>query len=188
MYNHIAMAKACDRDLVLQARRGATQAYGELVQRYQASVFGVCLRMMEERQEAEDMTQDAFLRAYQHLDTYDTERPFGPWIRRVAANLCLNRLARSRRAVMPLEDELDQPSESADPGPEALTEIKEQQEIVRAAVLSLPPHYRAVIELRHFQGLRYAEISEVLGIPLSDVKSHLYRARQRLARRLLQDA
>lgn len=71
MYNHIAMAEACDQDLVLRARRGESQAFGELVLRYQASVFGVCLRMMGERQEAEDMTQDAFLRAYQRLGTYD---------------------------------------------------------------------------------------------------------------------
>jgi len=65
------MAEACDQDLVLRARRGESQAFGELVLRYQASVFGVCLRMMGERQEAEDMAQDAFLRAYQRLGTYD---------------------------------------------------------------------------------------------------------------------
>lgn len=178
------MEEPSDRALVLRVRRGEDEAYGELVRRYQRSVFNVCYRLLGERREAEDLTQEAFLRAYQRLDTYDETRPFGPWVRRVAANLCLNHLSRRRPPQMPLDDEFDLPQEGGSVDPEASRVRAERAEAVRQAVLALPPHYRAVIELRHFQGLRYAEIAEALGLPLSDVKSHLYRARRELARRL----
>jgi len=187
MYNHIDMAEATDQELVLRVRRGEVQAYGELVNRHQASVFNVCLRMLGERREAEDMAQEVFLRAYQRLETFDAGRPFGPWIRRVATNSCLNYLARAKPAVVPLLDEMDRPLYQHSVTPEEAHEAKQRSEAVRAAILSLPPHYRAVVELRHFQGLSYAEMAEALGIPISDVKSHLYRARQALARRLLPD-
>ncbi len=178
------MEEPSDRALVLRVRRGEDEAYGELVRRYQRSVFNVCYRLLGERREAEDLTQEAFLRAYQRLDTYDETRPFGPWMRRVAANLCLNHLSRRRPSQLPLDDEFDLPQEGGGADPEASRLRAERAEAVRQAVLALPPHYRAVIELRHFQGLRYAEIAETLGLPLSDVKSHLYRARRELARRL----
>lgn len=84
------MAALPDRDLILRARRGETEAFGELVRLTQAAVFNVCYRLLGERREAEDLTQETFLRAWERLHTFDVERPFLPWIRRVAANLCLN--------------------------------------------------------------------------------------------------
>jgi len=84
------MPDPSDRDLALRARRGDAEAFGELVRRYQASVFNVCYRLLGERREAEDLAQEAFIRAYERLDTFDADLPFGPWMRRVAANLCLN--------------------------------------------------------------------------------------------------
>ena len=81
-----------DRDLILRTKRGETEAFGELVTRYQTSVFNVCYRILHERGEAEDLAQEAFIRAYDRIHTFDIEREFGPWIRRVAANLCLNHL------------------------------------------------------------------------------------------------
>jgi RNA polymerase sigma factor (sigma-70 family) len=91
-----------DRDLAVRARRGDAAAYGELVERYQTSGFNVCYRMMGNRQEAEDMSQESFLRGYDRLATFDPARPFGPWIRRVAANYCLNRLFALRSHAEPL--------------------------------------------------------------------------------------
>ena len=82
-----------DRDLILRARRGETEAFGELVRRTQTAVFNVCYRLTGERREAEDMAQETFIRAYERLGTFDLERPFLPWVRRVAANLCLNHLS-----------------------------------------------------------------------------------------------
>jgi RNA polymerase sigma-70 factor (ECF subfamily) len=174
-----------DGVVVSRVRHGDLEAYGELVRRYQGSVFGVCYRLLGERQEAEDLAQDAFLRGYERLDTFDLAFPFGPWIRRVAANLCLNRLQRNRPVTLDLGDEQGWRGAPPGPTPETATERRQEAEAVRQAVLALPPMYRAVIELRHYQEASYDEIASTLGLPLSDVKSHLYRARRTLARRLM---
>lgn len=175
------MADPTDRDLAIRARRGEAEAFGELVRRYQTSVFNVCYRLLGERREAEDLAQEAFVRAFQRLDSFDAERPFGPWMRRVAANLCLNRLQLDAPPAAPLDEERDEDTAST---PEAAQEQTERAELVRAALLGLPVHYRAVIELRHFQELSYDEIATALHLRLSDVKSHLFRARKMLAERL----
>lgn len=176
-----------DQSLVLRTRGGDKQAYGELVERYQGTVFNVCLRLLGERHEAEDLMQDAFLRAHARLGTYDENRPFGPWIRRVAANLCLNRIKRRTPLSLPVEELASRVHVDAPRMPEQAAIEREQQLRVRSAILALPPHYRVVIELRHYQGLSYAEIGAELGIPLSDVKSHLFRARKLLAEGLEDD-
>jgi RNA polymerase sigma-70 factor (ECF subfamily) len=178
------MSETSDRSLVLRTRRGEVDAYGELVRRYQSSVFNVCYRILAERREAEDLAQEAFIRAYQRLDTFDASRLFGPWIRRVAANLCLNSLRRSQTLILPLDEERDFDGQSQEHNPEAQSIRGEFKRDIREAVLSLPSHFRAVIELRHFQEMSYAEISHALDIPMSDVKSHLFRARRTLAKRL----
>jgi len=169
------MPEVEDGVLVRRVRQGNLEAYGELVRRYQGSVFGVCYRLLGERQEAEDLAQDAFLRGYQRLC----------WIRRVAANLCLNRLQRSRLVTVELDEEGGWQGASTGPSPEAVTVRREQAEEIRAAILALPPVYRTVIELRHYQDATYDEIARTLHLPLSDVKSHLFRARRMLSRRLM---
>jgi RNA polymerase sigma-70 factor (ECF subfamily) len=163
------------------------QAFGELVRRYQTSVFNVCYRIMGERQEAEDMTQETFLRAHERLRTYDPDRPFGPWIRRVGANLCLNTIKRQRLATLPLDEELEGSTTKVEERPEAARVFAERSEAIRDAILELPVQYRVVIELRHFFDMSYKEIAEAVGLPLSDVKSHLFRARRLLAARLSPD-
>jgi len=172
-----------ERALVERTRRGDVHAFGELVRRYQQSVFNVCYRMFGQRQDAEDMTQEAFIRAFQRLETFDLERPFGPWIRRVAANLCLNQLKRRRESRLQLDDEFDRPANDGI-GPEAKQELRETAAQVRAAILELPTHYRAVVELRHFQEMNYREIAQELKLPLNTVRSQLFRARKMLAKRL----
>lgn len=174
------MTASTDRDLIQRARRGANDAFGELVTRYQTSVFNVCYRMLHERGAAEDLTQETFMRAYDRLHTFDLEREFGPWIRRVAANLCLNHLE-AQKVTAPLDEERDADENTR---PERQVEVKERSAQVRTALASLPPHYRAVVELRHYQELSYDEIAAELNIPLSDVKSHLFRARKILAEQL----
>ena len=176
------MTAPTDRDLIILARCGAAggDAFGELVTRYQTGVFNVCYRMLHERGEAEDLAQETFMRAYDRLHTFDLEREFGPWIRRVAANLCLNHLE-SQKVTAPLDDERDADESQR---PEKQVEVNERSAQIRKALLSLPPQYRAVIELRHYQELSYDEIAAELNIPLSDVKSHLFRARKILAEKL----
>ena len=174
------MSAPSDRDLIQRARRGDAEAFGELVVRYQTGVFNVCYRILYERLEAEDMTQETFLRARDRLQTFDEERPFGPWIRRVAANVCLNHLE-AQKQTAPLDEE-----RHADEihRPEAQVEARERSEQIREVLASLPARYRVVIELRHYQELSYEEIAAELQIPLSDVKSHLFRARKMLAEKL----
>ena len=171
-----------DRDLILRARRGdaKAEAFSELVTRYQTGVFNVCYRILHERGEAEDMTQESFMRAYDRINTFDLEREFGPWIRRVAANVCLNHLS-SQRPTSELEEERDADESRK---PEAVVEVRERSEQIRQALASLPANYRIVIELRHYQEMSYDEIAAELKIPLSDVKSHLFRARKILAEKL----
>ncbi len=169
-----------DRDLILQARRGEAEAFGELVTRYQTSVFNVCYRILHERGEAEDLAQESFMRAYDRIHTFDIEREFGPWIRRVAANLCLNQLE-SQKVTVELDDERDADQTQR---PDAAAEVKERSEQIRQALASLPATYRLVVELRHYQEMSYDEIAAQLNIPLSDVKSHLFRARKLLAEKL----
>lgn len=178
------MDEPSDHQLVLRALQGDTQAYGHIVQRYQNSVFNVCYRMMGERRDAEDQAQEAFIRAYERLASFDVSRSFGPWIRRVATNLCLNALQKNAPVRLPLDDEHDLPQKSSAINPEKAQQQTETAAAIRHAILELPPHYRAVIELRHKQGLSYKEIAATLNIPLSDVKSHLFRARKLLAKRL----
>lgn len=157
------------------------------MERYQTSVFNVCYRMMGNRQEAEDMSQEAFIRGYERLATFDPVRPFGPWIRRVAANYCLNRLAVNRPVTLPLEDEHETSRGSSRRQVEQAAEATERTREILDALMSLTPHYRAVIELRHFQELSYNEIAQVLGISLPQVKSHLFRARKLLGEMLRHD-
>ena len=174
------MTAPTDRDLILRARRGDAEAFGELVTRYQTSVFNVCYRMTNERREGEDLAQETFIRIYSRLDTFDIQRKFGPWVRRAAANLCLNHLE-SQKATAELDDERDADESQR---PEAIYEVRERSEQIRGALSSLPAQYRAVIELRHYQDMSYDEIAAELNIPLSDVKSRLFRARRLLAEKL----
>ncbi|HET6822365.1 MAG TPA: sigma-70 family RNA polymerase sigma factor [Anaerolineales bacterium] len=174
------MSAPSDRDLIQRARRGDAEAFGELVLRYQTSVFNVCYRILHERLDAEDMTQETFLRARDRLHLFDEERAFAPWLRRVAANVCLNHLE-SQKTTSPVDEERDA---DEDTRPETQVEVRERSERIRSALASLSAHYRVVIELRHYQELSYDEIAAELHIPLSDVKSHLFRARKLLAEKL----
>jgi len=180
------MENPSDRSLVLRTKRGELEAYGDLVRRYQGSVFNVCFRMLADPHDAEDLTQETFIRVHSRLTSYDCDRPFIPWARRIAVNLCLNYIHRKRRYVLPLDDEFEL-SVSNERSPERAQEAHERSTSLRQEISKLPAHYRAVIELRHFQELSYLEISKALNIPLSDVKSYLFRARKSLAQRLSTD-
>jgi len=164
-------------DLAQRATQGDREAFGGLVQCYQAGVYNVAYRMLGECRDAQDATQETFLRAYRAIRTFDPQRPPGPLLKKIATNVCLNRL--ERRRTINLDDESAIPT--PDPGPESQIIEREQNRQVRSALLALPPRYRASIELRHFQGLSYIEMAETLNRPLSDIKSDLFRARKLLA-------
>ncbi len=186
-----AWAALADRQLVTRALSGEPDAYGELVRRHQAAVYGAIYRLVGDRQEALDLAQDVFVRAYGALGSFDAERSFAAWVGRIAVNTALNWLRRRRLPTVPLGGERG--PDDREPGragalppaderlePERAYLAGERHERLRRAILALPAPYRAVIELRHFQELAYDEISQALGLPLSDVKSHLFRARRLL--------
>ena len=175
------MEPPSDRALVLRTRRGEIQSYGELINRYERTVFNICYRLLGERRDAQDMTQEAFLRGFLNLTSFDEERPFGPWIYKITNNLCLNAI--QHRNVTPPESDPEITSLPTSPqdSPESILAQTEHAEAIRQAILGLPAHYRVVLEMRHYQSLSYKEIAQALQIPLTDVKSHLYRARKRLA-------
>lgn len=178
------MEDLSDRELAARSLSGDLEAYSELVRRCQGTVFNVCYRILGEQREAEDLTQEAFIRAYQRLASFDLARPFAPWIRRIAANLCLNQLKSRPDGDLNLDDSFETLSAAPEATPAVIQERDEGARAVRRLIMGLPPLYRAVIELSHFQELSYAEIGQVLHLPVSDVKSYLFRARRLLAERI----
>lgn len=157
-------------------------AFTEMIRQSQAAVYNVAYRLLGNAQDAEDVAQETFLRAYRFRHTYKADRPAGPWLKRIAVNICLQRLGKNT-PIQSLDEDMTQPHDPY-PGPQAQAEEHDTQERIQAELLRLPPRYRAVIELRHFQGLSYEEIAEALRRPLSDIKSDLFRARRLLAERL----
>jgi RNA polymerase sigma-70 factor (ECF subfamily) len=169
-----------DAALVSRALDGDTVAFEELVHRYQRVLFTVALRMLGDYDEANDATQNAFIRIYRRLSSYDRTYRFFSWAYRIVVNECLN-ARRARRVSERLED--DVLADGA--GPADSLEAEERRRAVQFAILALPPMYRQVVVLRHFTGLSYEEISDATGVAVKTVKSRLHTARQRLARMLL---
>jgi len=176
------MSPASESDLARRAAKGDQAAFAELVRIHQQAVYNVAFRMLGDVHDAEDAAQEAFLRAYKFFDSFDLERPLAPWLKRITLNVCLNHLE-AERPDSSLDNDLPPPKDPH-PGPEAQTATRQREERIRAEILRLPPRYRAVIELRHFQDMRYDEIAQALKRPLSAVKSDLFRARKLLAERL----
>jgi len=115
------------------------------------------------------------------LVSYDPGRPFGPWMRTLAANLCYNKLNRRELTQVDLEDERDLPEKDAIQNPEKALEISQENHKLFQALWNLPHQYRIAVELYHFQELSYQEMAQTLNLPLNTVRSHLYRGRQKLA-------
>jgi len=175
------MTDSGESGLAGRVLKGDLDAYGALIQEHQTSVFNVCYRITGNRQEAEDLTQEAFIRAFRKLSKYDSSRPFGPWMRTLAANLCYNHLKKARLQRVPLEDEKDQIMDKPSNDPENMLEISQEHQVLYQALWKLPDNQRIALELRHFQGLSYQDMADTLSLPLNTVRSHLYRGRQNLA-------
>lgn len=153
------------------------------MQRYERDVFNLAYRMLNERGEAEDAAQEAFLRAYANLDRYDMARPFKTWLLSITSNHCIDRLRRRRLTWLSLEEPLPpHPALTSDlPGPEEATLTNERNLLVQELLDQLSPDYRVAVVLRYWYDLSYLEIAEMLDTTESAVKSRLFRARQTLA-------
>lgn len=167
-----------ERALIERAQGGDVEAFGMLVRRYLGRVYRVAHAVVRNGDEAADIAQDTFVRAFRRIDRFDIERPLFPWLYQIARNLALNRIERVRRreATLSGQDALI----AMGPGPEEAAVAASESERVRRAVASLSEQHRAVIELNHFEECSYDEMAEILGIPIGTVMSRLYYARQRL--------
>jgi RNA polymerase sigma-70 factor (ECF subfamily) len=172
-----------ETEWIKSARAGDQAAFGRLVVAYQTPVYNLAYRMLGNSVEAEDAAQEAFLRAYTHLRSYDLERPFRSWLLAIASHYCIDRLRRRRINWLSLEDEAARPYQLAgnSPNPETVVSQQEQEEKIQQMLTTLSPTDRAAITLRYWYDCSYEEIAEMLNLTISAVKSRLHRARRTLA-------
>ncbi len=174
-----------DEKLVARAREGDRSAFARLVERHSVSVYNLTLRIVGNREDAEEAAQDVFVRAYRSLDRFRGDSRFSTWLYRIAVNVSLSSARRSRRDLSttslsePEDDEDGLPMQLPDPStdPAERFEQAEFRDQVRNMVAALPPIYSAVISMYHMQSLSYDEIAEALKLPIGTVKARLFRAR-----------
>ncbi len=178
-----------DERLAARSARGDLRAYEELVARHQRLILRIVwARGAWSQEDAEDLTQETFVRAWEHLDTYDPSRPFKAWIARIAGNLAIDRhRADSRRPRTTDIEDMEATLATSGPGPAAATIQNEQQRELLSRLRELPDHYRQVIVLRFLEELSYEEISELLDLPMGSVKTRIFRGREMLRQRLRPD-
>ena len=187
-----AAFSASDADLLRRARRGDVQAFGLLVGRYQDYVYNAACHLVGSAVEAEDISQDVFLRAYGNLARFEGRAKFSTWLYGIMLNAVRSHWRRrAGHATFSLDDfdGDDEDSSRADPpdaadGPPREAERREQVQSVRRAIGCLEPDLREILVLRDIQGLSYEELAEALSVPSGTVKSRLHRARQALKERL----
>ena len=172
-----------DRLSVQAALRGDQAAFGDLVSRYQTAVFNMAYRMLGDASEAEDASQEVFVRAWNQLHTFQQERRFSTWLLSIASHLCID-LLRRRKPTAPLDD-VALYVESDDPAPDELALQSEQRDVVKKLLSTLPDKYRSVTVLRYYNDLSYDEIARATGLTESAVKTQLHRARRMLAEQLV---
>lgn len=176
--------ESSDAELVAAARAGDREAFGVLVDRHQRRVLAVAAGIAGDFHDAEDLAQEAFVRAFRSLDTLRDPARFAPWVGGIAAHVALDWIRGRRGRPTPRQD---LPEPAFEPGlPERLDPPAAEAELalVREIALGLPDDLRVVLTLRAVQGLAYAEIAQALGIEESQVKGRLHRAREELRRRL----
>jgi len=185
------LAAASDQQIVAWAQDGAEAAFRELVRRYQRPVFSLIYRMVRDREAAEDLAQETFIKVLNAIDTYRPEHKFSSWIFKIANNAAIDHLRRREPDVLSLEGAPDAVSierqeatalQVSDRGESPLDELEARElgSHIESAIARLRPEYRACILLRHVEGRAYEEIATILGLPLGTVKTYIHRARAEL--------
>jgi RNA polymerase sigma-70 factor (ECF subfamily) len=169
------MSEDDDAELVRRSGIGDRCAFERLVLRYQRPVYNAALRMLRNHEDARDVVQTTFLKAYEHLADFDPRYRFYSWIYRIALNESINRL-NGRRRSGPVSEDIS----VDEPGPDQSVDSLQAGRRVQAALMTLREEYRAVIVLRHFLDLSYEDMAEILDLPEKTVKSRLFSARQLL--------
>lgn len=176
---------------IKQVIKGDQDAFGEIVEIYKNSVYQLCYRMLGNRHEAEDVAQEAFIRAYVNIKSFNQDLKFSTWLFRIATNLCIDRM-RKKKPDYYLDAEVagtegltmyaQIPSNT--PLPEKEVESLELHETVQQEILKLPEKYRSAIVLKYIEELSLNEISEILDLPLGTVKTRIHRGREALRQQL----
>lgn len=185
------LIEASDRQIVAAAQEGHESAFRELIRRYQRPVFSLIYRMVRDRELAEDLAQETFIKVLNAIDSYRPEHKFSSWIFKIANNATIDQLRRRQLDTLSLEgapDAVTQERQEAtslqlSSGGESPLDELEARELgsqIEAAIGRLRPEYRACIILRHVEGRPYEEIAETLGLPLGTVKTYIHRARGEL--------
>ncbi len=180
-------AEQDDVALVSACQVGDQDAFALLVQRHQRFVFNLVFRMLEQYEEANEVTQETFLAAWQGLPRFRGEARFSTWLYRIAYNCALKQLEqRNRDQALQLAIQVKQANQRIDNDEHLGSEIEtyERQAIVREHLSKLPAKYRIVLVLRHLQEMTYEEMAEILTMPIGTIKTHLFRARNLLKERL----
>lgn len=172
---------------IKQIRKGNHAVFEQIVNHYHVQVYQLCYRMLGNHHDAQELTQEAFLKAYKNIKSFKSSNKFSPWLFRIATNLCIDYLRKKKplnildQSIKDTEDltMLDQLKSDQDTPEEALVNV-EHQEMVQKYLQMLQPKYRSVIVLRYIHDLSLQEISEVLDMPLGTVKTHLHRGRDSL--------
>ena len=189
-----APAEPADRELVERCQRGQLEAYEILVGRYRQRVYGLAYSMLRNEQDATDLSQETFVKAWQAIRGFKKNSSFYTWLYRITTNLCIDFVRkRDRRPTVPFEEAVDPEADASveiapsnQPLPTDEVRRRELREQIDAALQELSPEHRVVIQLREFEGLEYAEIAKVVGCQMGTVMSRLHYARKHL-QKLLRD-
>ena len=185
------LAALTDQEVVALARRGEESAYRELIRRYQRPVFSLIYRMVRDRELAEDLAQETFIKVLNAVDSYRPEFKFSSWIFKIANNAAIDHLRRRELDTLSLDgsphaetpDAIEATALQIGDNQETPLEAVEARELgksIEAAIDALRPEYRSCILLRHVEGRPYEEIAEILNLPLGTVKTYIHRARNEL--------
>jgi RNA polymerase sigma-70 factor (ECF subfamily) len=191
MTTPLPLTAATDQDVVERARAGVEAAYRELLRRYERPVFSLVYRMVRDRELAEDLTQETFVKVLNALDRYRPEFKFSSWIFKIANNAAIDHLRRKELDTLSLQggpdattrDRIEATSLQLGDGSESPLEEMEARELgsaIEDAIARLRPEYRACIIMRHIEGRPYDEIADALDLPLGTVKTYIHRARAEL--------
>ena len=182
------MERLADEKLVSQTLKGEEGAFSTLIKRYEKQIYSLAYRLTNNKDDAQDLAQEAFIKIYKNLDKYDHERPFFPWMYKVAANVCYSMLrqSKSHATEITLEKVIEFSPLIPDRNthPEEYYQTKETQKLVRQAIAELPERYRVPLVLKYLEEMSYKEISEILDIPVTTIETRLYRGRSLLKKRL----
>jgi RNA polymerase sigma-70 factor (ECF subfamily) len=182
------LSDCSDEDLLIRFCKGQSEAFGVLVRRYERELYGYLRRYLGDASMAEDVFQNTFLQLYVKSNQYEPGRPVRPWLYTIATNQAIDALRRNgRHQALSLDQGRDEKAdgdvhsllealESRGPGPSDLAHSQETRERIRASVDRLPDFLRQVLLLAYYQGLKYREIADILGIPVGTVKSRLHAA------------